>query len=208
MDTTEPLLPSADDPSETAFRHGCRALELAEWDRARSLFEEAVDGSGPQMLWRVAEACLETEQSASWMRRAVLSESEPGGITVDPGALRIEGGNGGMFHQYWEIAVESDDRAGAVAALLAAESRLSCTFEDGREFSREEAEDVLCDTDLYSPNFVAVDETVPRVWMDCKCGMYPHMARTALRIVADELRRAGVRQARLYSGELSSPEGS
>ncbi|MGW7446483.1 hypothetical protein [Kitasatospora sp. NPDC054795] len=38
--------------------------------------------------------------------------------------------------------------------------------------------------------------------MDCKGLVLPHMARTVLRIVADELRRAGVRQAHLFSPEL------
>lgn len=184
-------------------------MDSGDWERARSLFEEAVRGSGPQMLWRVAEACLETDEGAFWIRRAVVSESEPGGITVDPGALRIlGGGNGDAFQQHWEIAVESNDPARAVAALTAAESRLACVLEDGRELSPEEAEDVMADTDLYSPNYVAVDATVPRVWMDCKGGMFPHMARTALRIVADELRKTGIRQAHLFTRPALPPSGS
>ncbi|MFF3445758.1 hypothetical protein ACFYXJ_01305 [Streptomyces sp. NPDC002667] len=208
MDTDDSRLPSADHPAGIAFGRGCRALESGDRERARSLFEEAVGGSGPQMLWHVAEACLETDQSAFWMRRAVVSESEPGGITVDPGALRILGGNGDMFQQHWEIAVESNDPARAVAALTAAERRLGRVLEDGRELSPEEAEDVMADTDLYSPNYVAVDDTVPRVWMDCKGGMFPHMARTALRIVADELRKAGVRRAHLFTRPASQPSDS
>ncbi|MGW3413937.1 hypothetical protein [Streptomyces sp. NPDC000888] len=207
MDTNDSRLPSGDHPAEIAFGRGCRALDSGDWERAQSLFEEAVDGSGPQMLWRVAEACLETDRSAFWMRRAVVSESEPGGITVDPGALRILGGNGDMFQQHWEIAVESNDPARAVAALTAAQNRLGCVLEDGRELSPEEADDAMADTDLYSPNYVAVDYTVPRVWMDCKGGMYPHMARTALRIVADELRKAGVRHAHLFTRPASHPSG-
>ncbi|MFI0959861.1 hypothetical protein ACH4S8_00360 [Streptomyces sp. NPDC021080] len=208
MDTDDSRLPSVDHPAEIAFRRGCQALDSGDRERARSLFEEAVGGSGPQMLWYVAEACLETDQSAFWMRRAVVSESEPGGITVDPGALRILGGDGDMFQQHWEIAVESDDPARAVAALTAAERRLGRVLEDGRELSPEEADDTMADTDLYSPNYVAVDDTVPRVWMDCKGGMFPHMARTALRIVADELRKAGVRRAHLFTRPASHPSDS
>ncbi|NEC85312.1 hypothetical protein [Streptomyces sp. SID12501] len=153
----------------------------------------------------MAEACLETDESAFWMSRAVVSESEPDGITVDPGVLPIHGGGegGDMFQQHWEIAVESTDPARAVAALSAAEHRLGCVLEDGRELPQEEALDLMADTDLYSPNYVAVDDTVPRVFMDCKGGMYPHMARTALRIVAEELRKAGIRQAHLYTRSAS-----
>ncbi|WP_189845836.1 hypothetical protein [Streptomyces umbrinus] len=131
---TEPVSPSADLPAEVAFRLGCQALETREQD-ARQLFEEAVRGSGPQMLWRVAQACLETDQSAYWMRRAVVTESEPGGITVDPGVLPILGGNGEAFTQHWKIAVQSDDPAQAIEALNAAELRLPYVLENGRELS-------------------------------------------------------------------------
>ena len=65
----------------------------------------------------------------------------------------------------------------------------------------------MADTDLYSPDYVAVDDTVPRVFMDCKGGMYPHLARTALRIVADELRKAGMLRAHLYT-RPSNPSDS
>ncbi|MFF3752436.1 hypothetical protein ACFYYH_18570 [Streptomyces sp. NPDC002018] len=209
MNTTELFPSSADHSAETAFERGCRAMESGDRERARDLFEEAVRGSGPQMLWRVAEACLETVHSAFWMRRAVVSESEPGGITVDPGALRILGGeDGDAYQQHWEIAVTSDDPARAVTALTAARHRLTRVLEDGRELSPEEAEDVMADTDLYSPNYAAVDDTVPRVWMDCKGGMFPHMARTALRIVADELRKAGIRQAHLFTRPVSPTSDS
>ncbi|MCM2430957.1 hypothetical protein [Streptomyces sp. RKAG337] len=205
---TEPIAPSADHPAEGAFRLGCQALETWEWDRARELFEEAVRGSGPQMLWRVAEACLETDQSAYWMRRAVVTESEPGGITVDPGALPMLGGNGDPFTQHWTIAVKSDDPAHAVEALNAAELRLTYVLEDGRELSEEDADYDTADDDFYSPNYAAVDAAVPCVWMDCKGGMFPHMARTALRIVADELRKAGVRHAHLFTPPAPDLPGS
>ncbi|MFE4634453.1 hypothetical protein ACFRJ1_13915 [Streptomyces sp. NPDC056773] len=200
MDTTseQPAPPSADHPAEIAFRRGSEAHERGDRVHAHGLFEEAVRRSGPHMLWRVADVCRDSEQSAFWMRRAVVTESEPGGITVDPGTLRVME-DWAVFGQRWEIAVESDDPARAVVALTAAQHRLSCVFEDGREVPSEELEDVVCDTDLYNPNYVAVDETVPRVWMDCKDGTYPHMARTALRIVADELRRAGLHRAHLFT---------
>jgi hypothetical protein len=202
----EPVSPSSDHPAEEAFELGRQALEAWEWDRAHDLFEEAVRSSGPQMLWRVAEACLETDQSAYWMQRAVVTESEPGGITVDPGALRIHGGNGGVFTQHWEIAVRSDDPARAVEALNAAELRLTYVLENGRELSEEDDDYDTADFDFYSPNYAAVDATVPRVWMDCKGGMFPHMARTVLRIVADELRRAGIRQAHLFTPPAPDPK--
>ncbi|MFJ2648101.1 hypothetical protein ACIO1C_15355 [Streptomyces sp. NPDC087420] len=197
---TEALPPSADHSSEAAFRRGCLAHESGQWEHAQELFEEAVRGSGPQMLWRVAEACLYCDEAALWMRRAVVTESEPGGITVGPEACGILGGNGDALVQNWEIVVESDEPARAVVALTAAKPRLMRVFEDGRELSPEEAEELWDEAfPPYSPNYAAVEATVPRIWMDCKDGIYPHMARTALRVVADELRKAGVRQAHLFS---------
>ncbi|MFE4831969.1 hypothetical protein [Streptomyces sp. NPDC056672] len=163
---------------------------------AQALFEEAVREGGPDMLWRVAEECLDIDEGPGWMSRAVVSESEPGGITMDPNTLRIEM-IGGSPHQKWEIAVESDDHARAVVALTAAADRMWTVFEDGGERTPEETEYGLID--LYNPNCVAVEETVPSVWLDCKDGIMPRMARTDLRIVADELRKAGIRQARLYT---------
>ncbi|MFD8784437.1 hypothetical protein [Kitasatospora sp. NPDC059599] len=177
-----------------------------EWEHARDLFEQAVRGSGPQMLWRVVEACGATAEAAFWMRRAAASESEPGGISVDPDVLRIGTSRpGSAFHQDFTIAVGSDDPARAVAALTAAEPRLMCVFEDGSELSPEEAEDVWDDDrPPYSPSYVTVDTEVPCVRMDCKGGVFPQMARTALRVVADELRKAGVQRARLFSPDCSN----
>lgn len=99
-----------------------------------------------------------------------------------------------------EIVVESDEPAHAVTALTAAQPRLMRVIRGRPRLSPEEAEDLWDDAcPPYGPNFAAVDDTVPRIWMDCKDGIHPHMARTALRIVADELRKAGVRQAHLFS---------
>ncbi|WP_066950933.1 hypothetical protein [Streptomyces lushanensis] len=200
MENTESVAPGVDHPAEVAFRGACRAFEALspdfDPDGSRALFEEAVRLGGPDMLWRVADECLDTEEGPQWMSRAVVSESVPGGITVDPNTLRIERIDG-VPHQKWEIAVESDDHARAVAALTAAADRMWTVFEDGGERTPEEVEYGLID--LYNPNFVDVNETVPSVWMDCKDGIMPHMARTDLRIIADELRKAGIRQAHLYT---------
>jgi hypothetical protein len=116
-----------------------------------------------------------------------------------PGRATHPWGNGEAFTQHWKIAVQSDDPAQAIEALNAAELRLPYVLENGRELSEEDADYDTADYDFYRPNYTAVDVTVPCVWMDCKGGMFPHMARTALRIVAAELRKAGVRQAHLFT---------
>ncbi len=205
-------MPAELPPAEAAFGRACLALTSDlpdQWEHARGLFEEAVRASGREMLWRAADACAADDadlvQASFWMRRAVAAESDPDGITVDPGTLCVVVDGDHADHQRWEIAVASDDPARAVAALTAAEDRLMLVLEDGRELSEEEADDVLGETDLYSPNYAAVDDTVPRVWMDCKGAIMPLLARTALRIVAEELRTAGLPRAHLFTPPASPP---
>ncbi|MFE2911154.1 hypothetical protein ACFXI0_06710 [Kitasatospora indigofera] len=196
---------------EMYFERGRSTLRTGGIDAqetARSLFHEAVRAAGSPMLWRVAEATVDIpDQAAYWMSRAVLSESEPGGMTVDPNCLGILGGtDGDPLVQNWSIAVRSEDRERALAALTtAAETRLWAVFEDGREVPADEAEDFFCDTDLYNPNHIGIDGTTTSVWMDCKGGIMPLMARTMLRIVRDELRKAGVRTAHLHSPAPATP---
>lgn len=56
----------------------------------------------------------------------------------------------------------------------------------------------------YTPNGVFVDETVPPlIWLDCKDGVFPLMARAVLETVIEELRAAGITRA-----ELSTPRPS
>ncbi|MET9616723.1 hypothetical protein [Kitasatospora indigofera] len=190
---------------EMYFERGRSTLRTGGIDAqetARSLFNEAVLAAGSPMLWWVAEATVDIPaQAAYWMSRAVLSESEPGGITVDPDCLGILGGtDGDPLVQNWSIAVRSEDHERAFTALTtAAETRLWAVFEDGREVPADEAEDFICDNDLYNPNYVGIDGTTTSVWMDCKGGIMPLMACTMIRIVKDELRKAGVRTAHLHS---------
>lgn len=53
----------------------------------------------------------------------------------------------------------------------------------------------------YNPNYVSAPEEHPgggwQLWMDCKGGIYPLMAATQLRILVEELRRAGVTDVRI-----------
>ncbi|MFC9330860.1 hypothetical protein [Kitasatospora sp. NPDC057015] len=198
---------TTDSVAEAHFLRGCQILEEGgpdDWDVARARFEEAARQSDPSMLWRIADVCRWVpNQAAYWMSRAVLTESRPGGITTDRNLLRIvEGHNGAAVTQDFSVAVESDHHDLAVAALTAAaENRLWAILEDGRELPPEEAEEIIDDTDLYSPNYVGIDPAVPRVWLDCKGGIFPHMARTVLLIVADELRKAGIQEAHLFTPE-------
>jgi hypothetical protein len=187
---------------EVAFRLGCQILAMpdhASRSHADRAFELAVAQSGPDMLWRVVDAYVVAfdPRAETWHSRAVAAESDPDGIAVDPGTLGIHTADGVPHHQNWEICVRSDEPARAVTALEAAIPRLMCTLEDGREVSADELMAQRGDT--YSPNYAAVDESVPLVWMDCKGEIIPPMARTMIRIVVNELRSAGFERALLYS---------
>ncbi|MGQ4488962.1 hypothetical protein ACN6LM_006551 [Streptomyces sp. SAS_281] len=195
--------------AETHFQAGCRALNEDEPSGRRAAhtqFERAASGSDSEMLWRIVDACQWVPfLAAHWMSRAVLSESEVGGIEVDPGTLRItEGANGDVLTQDFCVAVQSDNRAKAVEALTAAaDNRLWAVVEDGREIPDT---DLIDANDLYSPNYVGLDPSVPLVWMDCKGLVMPYMARTVLRVVRQELQNAGIRRARILTPQ-HSPHG-
>ncbi len=194
--------------AEAHFQTGCRILNEdgpSGWGAARIQFEQAARRSDSEMLWRIADACQWVPPlAAHWMSRAVRSESEANGIEVDPSTLCITGGeNGDALCQHFRIAVESGDHEKAAEALtVAAENRLWAVLEDGQEIPDE---DFIADSDLYSPNYVGLDPSVPLVWMDCKGAVIPYMARTVLRIVRQELQNAGIHQARLLTPEPNSP---
>nr|BEK71528.1 hypothetical protein KPHV_87550 [Kitasatospora purpeofusca] len=196
-------LPAEDDP-EAHYQRALRTLEndgIDGWESARAQFERAAALGGPDMAWRIAAATqwIPT-QAGHWMSQAVLTTGEPGGITVDPGLLRISGGDDGdPLVQHWEIAVRSAQHDTALTALTAARHRLWAVLEDGTELPPDEAEDLIDDTDLYSPNYVATKPDVPSVWLDCKGAVLPLMARTVLRIVTEELKNAGIHQAVLFT---------
>ncbi|MFD5787321.1 hypothetical protein ACFWH1_12000 [Streptomyces sp. NPDC127037] len=186
----------------THFQAGCRLLEEdapGGWGAASTRFERAAAGSDSEMLWRIADACRWVPSlAAHGMSRAVVSESEAGGIEVDPGTLCVFGGeNGDVLGQAFRLAVQSENHDKAVEALTAAaENRLRAVMEDGQEIPDE---DLVADSDLYSPNYVGLDPSVPLVWMDCKGLVMPYMARTVLRIVRQELQNVGLYRARLFT---------
>ncbi|MDI1462948.1 hypothetical protein QEZ54_18380 [Catellatospora sp. KI3] len=197
-----------------AYRIGCHHANQEDWElrpQAEAWFVRAAQLGGPDAAWWIAHAYAYAfdGRSRQWLRRAVGTESDPDGIAVDHGTLAIVLDHGYPTHQRWRVRVRSDDRARAVAALTAACARVMCVAEDGREFGPDEDLPVL-DGDgheLYTPNHAAVDDTgaVPELHLDCKDGVMPLLARTVIRIVAQELRAAGLPWALLFTEEIPSP---
>ncbi len=197
-------------PPESAFAAGCSLLSKPDGDGYRyvdQIFEFAASKSGPDMLWRIAQAYIEAfdARAAAWMRRAVAGESDPDGIIVDPGTLAIRLSHGSPSYQDWEVCVEADDRRAVLAALDATEPRVMFVSDGGREFLTDE-EMIAAPgygAAMYTPNYAIVDADgpTPRILMDCKDGIMPLMARTVLRIVREELRAVGIEKARLFTRE-------
>ncbi|MGW4652328.1 hypothetical protein [Kitasatospora sp. NPDC004289] len=202
----EPGAPDA----EALFEEGCRALAEGR-EEAQELFERAVALAGSAMLWRIVDPHVEEfdVRAAKWMRRAVRTLGVPGGIEVHPGTLRIVVRRGEPESQYWEIEVRSfvEDRAAVVRALEAAKRRIMRVAHDGRELSDAELEaEYEAGGYFYTPNYIAVErDPVPRIWMDCKDGIMPHMSRTVIAVVIEELAAAGVRRAGLCTGLTPKP---
>lgn len=190
---------------QAALELGCRIVATADVDDRRHAeipFELARDGDRTT-VWRAADAYAQQAdgRAARWMAEGAVSLSDPNGIVVDHLTLPIfldeyDEDRWAAHHQDWRIAVHCDDLARAVIALHAAEPRLMDVADNGS---------IVPDPSLltgppgpeYTPNYVAVDEDVPLIWLDCKSGVYPLMARTVLEIVIEELRAAGITRAEL-----------
>ncbi|MBB5873515.1 hypothetical protein F4553_006949 [Allocatelliglobosispora scoriae] len=201
--------------AEAAFKLGCYHLlheKFAYHVHADPWFEFAAQHSGAEMVWRVANAYADVSNplARAWMRRAVVSESDPEGIVVGPSTVQIVLDESGDYVQTqdWRVFVRSDDRERALAALRATWRRMVWTTEDGHEFASEDdyeaalvAAGVETGDEPYTPNYISVDGDAadPVIWMDCKGGVMPLMARTMIRILGTELRAAGLRRAVLYT---------
>ncbi len=105
-------------------------------------------------------------------------------------------GSGRLTAQAFEVQVTAEPAGAARAALEAASSRFSFVYEDGEEFYGED------DGIRYRPNWVSdiyEDAVGPWLTMDCKSGVMPFMARTDIRIIVEELRRAGATSGRILN---------
>ncbi|MQS17436.1 hypothetical protein F7Q99_35955 [Streptomyces kaniharaensis] len=186
------------------------ALADGDHDGAAELFEQAARAGTPGVLGKIAEAYAEMfdGRAADWMSRAVAAMSVPGGITVHPGTLRIIAQHGVPEQQVWSVTVRSsdEDRPAVVTALEAAVPRLMRITHDGRELTDGDMDAALASgVDFYSPNYAAVDTSVPKVWLDCKDAVLPAMALAVIRVLADEFDTAGVRQAGLCTPATKGP---
>ncbi|QMU66988.1 hypothetical protein [Streptacidiphilus sp. P02-A3a] len=195
-----------EDDGETALRSGRELLADGDRDAAEGRFEEAFGLGAAGAPWRIAHVYLDAgdARTAAWMRRAAASLSRPGGITVDADTLPITTGRVEDFEypegQVWCVAVTDCDPLAAATALRAAEPALGQATEDGRVPSAEEIASAP-----YYANRVWIDEAALTVGLDAKDAAMPMLARVVLTVLVEELRRAGVTRARLYTPAGARP---
>ncbi|WP_328459279.1 hypothetical protein [Streptomyces sp. NBC_00448] len=213
MDRDELLAALGNDP-QAALALGCRIVATAGVDERRHAdipFEIARNGDRAT-VWHAAEAYARESDggAARWMAEGAASLSDPDGIVVDHLTLPIlimeyDEDRWIAHGQDWRIAVRCDDPARAIGALNAAKPRLYLVANDGSVQQDGAAGLTGPPGPEYTPNYVAVDEDAPLIRLDCKDGVFPLMARTALEIVIEELRAVGITRAELTTPRNREP---
>lgn len=201
----------ADGDPDAALRIGEFLLQRAGAGRQKEgddqtttyWLEQAARLGGPPMMWRIADVAKEYsfDIAARWQRAAIAAEWHGSSIEVDENAFYLfDFDHGGWVSQNFAVRVSGNPDTAVRDALTAARWRLSCVGNDGVEYGDAET---AVDSADYNPNFVSDPEPVAdggwETWMDCKSEAYPLMAATMLRIIADELHKAGVHSAQIRS---------
>ncbi|RKN40557.1 hypothetical protein [Micromonospora endolithica] len=175
--------------------------QAAEGDRAAAegWLRRAATLGGVPMMWQIAHLTAErTELGAHWQRAAIAAEWGDSDVTVDENTFELYQVNGSCALQDFSVRVQGEPDEAVRTALEAAANRFMCVGDDGVEY--EDGEIALDDAD-YTPNYVSDPEAAPtggwQLWLDCKGGVMPLMAGTQLRILVEELRRAGVTSVRI-----------
>lgn len=125
-----------------------------------------------------------------------MSDNEPS-ISVDDEVFGPVAGRYLMWHQSVEVMTDQPELA--AAALERAGSRFMDVAEDGRELSPDDP-NWTSPWPMYTPNSVSdvrTDGRGPSLGVDCKGEVPDAMRQTFIAILVEELRRAGVREARI-----------
>lgn len=188
--------------AEAAFRLAAYGFEQGQGEAAEEWMALAARFGGPAMLWRLADLVKDDssgQSAARWQRQAIVAEWGGADVMVDENAYRIFSIEPDAYRtQEFGAHVRGEPDEAVRSALVAAARRLMCVGDDGIEYSDEES---AVDDAGYSPNYISDPQEHPgggwEFWMDCKGEVYPLMAATQLRILVDELRRAGVTGIRI-----------
>lgn len=188
--------------ADAAFRLAAYAYEHDHSEAADGWMRLAARFGGAAMLWRLADLVKgdsSGEAAARWQRQAIAAEWGAEAVAVDEDTFRIFSMTSDSYRtQEFGAHVCGVPDDGVRSALNAAVRRLGCVGDDGTEYSDG---DEALDCADYNPNYVSAPEEHPgggwQFWMDCQGEVYPLMAATLLRILVEELRRAGVTTVRI-----------
>jgi hypothetical protein len=181
---------------------------------AHAWFVQAGHLGTVDMPWRIVVEQAEKGRwvrARWWMRAALATEYRAGSgpISVEQRTMEIRVDKRGVvLGQDFRLQVVSPTPGVAAVALAAAAERFYLVTADGREFrTGGEMHAVLAEEGAGDPDTVNYVSEVQRhadgpwLWMDFKDGVSPQMARTMIRILVEELGRAGVSEALVRSVE-------
>jgi hypothetical protein len=188
--------------AEAAFRLAAYSFEHGQGEAADGWMALAARFGGSAMLWRLADLVKDNSSgrlAARWQRQAIVAEWGGADVVVDENTCCIFSIKPDAYRtQEFGAHVRGEPDEAARSALVAAARRLMCVGDDGVEYPDFEA---AVDDAGYSPNYISDPAQHPgggwQFWMDCKGEVYPLMAATQLRILVEELRRAGVTGIRI-----------
>jgi|SRR5882757_3458379 len=188
--------------AEAAFRLAAYTFEHGQGEAADGWMALAARFGASAMLWRLADLVKDDSSgqlAARWQRQAIVAGWGGGDVVVDENTCRIFSIKPDSYRtQEFGARVRGEPDEAVRNALVAAARRLMCVGDDGVEYPDVEA---AVDDAGYSPNYISDPARHPgggwQFWMDCKGEVYPLMAATQLRILVDELRRAGVTGIRI-----------
>lgn len=188
--------------AEAAFRLAAYTFERDQGEAAQRWMALAARLGGPAILWRLADLVKDEasgQPAAQWQRQAIAAEWRGADVLVDENTYRIFSLKPHAYRtQDFGAHVRGEPDEAVRNALTVAARRLMCVGDDGTEHPDAE---VSLDDAGYSPNYISEPQKHAsggwQFWMDCKGEVFPLMAATQLRILVDELRRAGVTGIRI-----------
>lgn len=197
VQTAEPTDQAEPDPVEPS---GGEATGDEAWGRAEALVADyywrlPYEDQIPARRARAAEV---------WADALATECPAEGPVSCAPDTFAPVVWTDGMVHILdTSVEVVSEDTVRLRAALEAAAERFLLIDSDGSEWTWEEleaAEDEGRDVEIVTPPYVsALEESDGALgfWLDVEGNPYPRMARAEIRVLLEELARAGVTEARI-----------
>ncbi|MFE0462773.1 hypothetical protein ACFW1A_26315 [Kitasatospora sp. NPDC058965] len=188
--------------AEASFRLAEFGWEHDQHETVDSWMVLAAHYGDPAMLWRLADLVKDRtsgDVTARLQRQAIAAEWGGSDVVVDENWCRIYSARpDSSYTQDFDTHVKGEPDTAVHSAVVAAAARFMAVGDDGVEYA--DPEEAL-DEAAYSPNCASIPTRHPaggwHFGLDCKGEVFPLMAATQLRILVEELRRAGATDIRI-----------